>query len=259
MSPTRHALWEVDKTMETLDPPVTDSHGRQITERVASVTFRTDTPLPEGYRDVLALSLQLPDLEGDTLVFPTIQTCEQGEAAWIEVPADGQDGEDLELPAPAFVLTAADGGGHDDVLRGRRQPGGRRATQGGAGGGVERRRRLDDRGPRRGPGRRRAGCDGARAPASPDVTGRRSPARLLLLLVGVAVLLLGPAAPASAHATLIGSDPVEGAVLEAAPEQVRLTFDEAVAAVPDGVQVFDAEGGPVASSAAVTGPSWRSA
>lgn len=113
VSPTRHALWEVDKTMETLDPPVTDSHGRQITERVASVTFRTDTPLPEGYRDVLALSLQLPDLEGDTLVFPTIQTCEQGEAAWIEVPADGQDGEDLELPAPAFVLTAADGGGHD--------------------------------------------------------------------------------------------------------------------------------------------------
>ena len=65
----------------------------------------------------------------------------------------------------------------------------------------------------------------------------------LLLLVGVAVLVLGTAGPASAHATLISTDPVEGAVLEAAPEQVRFTFDEAVVGVPDGVQVFDAEGG----------------
>ena len=112
VTPTRNALWEVDTTMETLDPAVTDSHGRQITERVASVTYRTGTPLPEGYRDVLELSLLLPDLAGETLVFPTIQTCEQGEAAWIEVPADGQDADELELPAPAFVLTAADGDGH---------------------------------------------------------------------------------------------------------------------------------------------------
>lgn len=112
VTPTRNALWDVEKQVETLDPPVTDSHGNQVTERVASVTYRTDTPLPDGYRDVLELSLMLPDLEGDTLVFPTIQTCEQGEAAWIEVPADGQDPETLELPAPAFVLTAAGDGGH---------------------------------------------------------------------------------------------------------------------------------------------------
>lgn len=112
VTPTRHALWEVEKNLEQLDPSVTDSHGRQITERVASVTYRTDSPLPEGYRDVLELSLLLPDLEGETLVFPTIQTCEQGEAAWIEVPAEGQDGEALELPAPSFVLTAPPGDGH---------------------------------------------------------------------------------------------------------------------------------------------------
>ena len=118
VTPTRHALWEVEKNLEQLDPPVTDSHGRQVTERVASVTYRTDSPLPEGYRDVLELSLLLPDLEGETLVFPTIQTCEQGESAWIEVPAEGQDGEALELPAPSFVLTAAadDGDGAPAVI-----------------------------------------------------------------------------------------------------------------------------------------------
>jgi uncharacterized protein YcnI len=106
VSPTRNALWELEKETVQLDPPVTDSHGNQVTERVASITYRTGTPLPDGHRDVFELALQLPDAEGATLVFPTIQTCEQGEAAWIEVPEGGQDPDELELPAPAFVVTA---------------------------------------------------------------------------------------------------------------------------------------------------------
>ena len=112
VAPTRHALWDVEKDVVELDPPVTDSHGNQVTERVASVTYRTDAPLPDGYRDVFELSMQLPEAEGTTLVFPTIQTCEQGEAAWIQVAEDGGSEADLELPAPAFVVTAAEPGGH---------------------------------------------------------------------------------------------------------------------------------------------------
>lgn len=111
-TPTRHALWTVEKQVEKLDPPVTDSHGNQLTERVASITYRTDTPLPDGQREVFELSVQLPDAEGDTLVFPTVQTCEQGESAWIEVAGEGQDEEDLELPAPTVVIGAADADGH---------------------------------------------------------------------------------------------------------------------------------------------------
>jgi uncharacterized protein YcnI len=115
VTPTRTALWEVEKQVERLDPPVADSHGNQVEERVASVTYRTDTPLPNGYRDTFELSVQLPDDEGGTLVFPTIQTCEQGESAWIEVAQDGQDTDELELPAPSFVISAAGEGGHGDV------------------------------------------------------------------------------------------------------------------------------------------------
>lgn len=77
-----------------------------------------------------------------------------------------------------------------------------------------------------------------------------APLALLLLVAG---LLLGTAAPAQAHATLVASDPAEGAVLAAAPERVTFTFTEAVAAVPDGVQVFDAAGDRVAADASVTG------
>lgn len=114
VTPTRNALWEVEKQVVKLAEPLTDGHGNQVTERVASVTYRTDAPLPDGYRDVFELSLQLPQAEGDTLVFPIVQTCERGESAWIEVAADGQDEADLELPAPTIVLSAAEGGGHHD-------------------------------------------------------------------------------------------------------------------------------------------------
>ncbi len=107
VTPTRHAFWEVDKGVEQLDPPVTDAHGNEITERVATVTYTATTPLPDGYRDAFELSVQLPDDEGRVLAFPTVQTCEEGESAWIEVPADGQSEEDLELPAPSLTLTPA--------------------------------------------------------------------------------------------------------------------------------------------------------
>nr|WP_232523473.1 copper resistance protein CopC [Nocardioides sp. MAH-18] len=72
------------------------------------------------------------------------------------------------------------------------------------------------------------------------------------MLVVVAALLLGTAPPAQAHATLVASDPAEGAVLAVAPERVTFTFTESVAAVPDGVQVFDATGDRVAAEASVT-------
>ena len=70
--------------------------------------------------------------------------------------------------------------------------------------------------------------------------------------------MIGAAAPASAHATLVSTDPAEGAVLATAPDQVTFTFDESVQLVPDGLQAFDAAGDPVeikgsASGAEVTG------
>ena len=69
----------------------------------------------------------------------------------------------------------------------------------------------------------------------------------------MSAMVLGSAGPAAAHATLVSSDPAQGAVLEAPPERIRLTFSETVTAVPDGVQVFDADGGSVPSADAVRG------
>ncbi|GAA4752025.1 hypothetical protein GCM10025783_25840 [Amnibacterium soli] len=68
--------------------------------------------------------------------------------------------------------------------------------------------------------------------------GRSALVRRLLpgLLLAVLALLLLPAAPASAHAVLVSSDPADGARVEAAPAAVRLTFDEAVS-LPPGATV----------------------
>ncbi len=78
-------------------------------------------------------------------------------------------------------------------------------------------------------------------------------ARLLaaLLLPLASVLVLGAAAPAAAHATLVATDPAEGAVLATAPSAVTFSFNESVIGVPAGVTVFDATGTEIASSATV--------
>ncbi|MGW7426017.1 copper resistance CopC/CopD family protein [Streptomyces sp. NPDC054813] len=70
----------------------------------------------------------------------------------------------------------------------------------------------------------------------------RSLLALLAVLVGA---LLGGAAPASAHATLTGSDPRDGGVLKTAPKQVTATFDESVTLVEDSLRVVDPDGRPV--------------
>ncbi|MBA2945445.1 copper resistance CopC/CopD family protein [Streptomyces himalayensis] len=65
---------------------------------------------------------------------------------------------------------------------------------------------------------------------------------LLMLLLAVTGALLAGAAPASAHAALLGSDPKQGAVVETAPKQVSLTFSEDVALSDGSIRVLDPAG-----------------
>ena len=56
--------------------------------------------------------------------------------------------------------------------------------------------------------------------------------------MGLTLVLAGPAAPAAAHATLIGSDPANGAILNEPPRQLVLTFTEPVRLLPDRITVI---------------------
>ncbi|MFJ2758890.1 copper resistance CopC/CopD family protein [Nocardioides sp. NPDC087217] len=86
-----------------------------------------------------------------------------------------------------------------------------------------------------------------------DRSGRRALGRLLVVLAAAAYAVLLSTSPAQAHATLIGTDPEEGAVLDQAPETITFTFDEAVTLPPAGVTVYDAKGEEVTSEATASG------
>ncbi|WP_165570539.1 copper resistance protein CopC [Aeromicrobium sp. IC_218] len=70
------------------------------------------------------------------------------------------------------------------------------------------------------------------------------PVRLGLALALTAVLVAVGAGPASAHASLLSTDPADGTTVEAVPEQVTLTFNENIGnpayvaiTAPDGEQL----------------------
>lgn len=106
VTPSVNPNWTVETVMVQLDTPITDSHGTEITERVGQVVYTAITPLPDHLRDAFELSVRLPEeAAGQTLAFPSVQTCEQGETAWVQLAADGQSGEELEAPAPLFTVT----------------------------------------------------------------------------------------------------------------------------------------------------------
>lgn len=130
VTPTVNPGWEVEMVNEELAEPVDDGHGGELTERVDQVVYTTDDPLPSNLRDTFELSLQLPEsTAGQDLVFPTVQTCPDGEAAWVQVAEEGSDGEELDMPAPVLSVTEAATG--DEGAEGG-DPEATAATQGGA-------------------------------------------------------------------------------------------------------------------------------
>ncbi|OLT52616.1 DUF1775 domain-containing protein [Cellulosimicrobium sp. CUA-896] len=265
VAPAVHPGWDVEKVMQDLETPVDDGHGGEYTERVAEVVYTAKTPVPNGYRDSFELSLKLPDAAGETLDFPTVQTCEEGETAWVEIPAEGQTSDDLESPArrsssprptPLPMLRRR----RRRTRRRKRSP--RRARR------RTTRRRTRPRTTRPRPSSRgspslwappasRSGRSRSRARAAPRADGpmtrtarrpvpHRAPA--LAVVVAAAALLLAVLAggPAAAHAVLLGTDPEDGTVLDAPPDDLTITFNEPVRAVESGTTLLSADGAEVA-------------
>lgn len=110
VTPVFAAGWSIEIEKEELDEPIEGSHGTTITERTATVTFAADEPIENGIYGMVSLRLSLPqESAGETIFFPVIQECEDGEHAWIEIPQEGEDPHDLEEPAPGIEVTAPEG------------------------------------------------------------------------------------------------------------------------------------------------------
>ncbi len=80
------------------------------------------------------------------------------------------------------------------------------------------------------------------------------------LLIGLFAVLLGPAAPASAHAALATSDPASGTIVPDAPNKITLRFTESVQLLNGKIQVLAPDGSradqgePTAEGSTVTIP-----
>lgn len=109
----RSPFWTSEVKMRTLDEPIEGGHGDKITEVASEVVYTAETPLPDGDLDILPASIRWPDTEGPVYM-PIVQDCEGGASSgWIEVPAEGESGDELEMPAPMVELAPAGGHGHD--------------------------------------------------------------------------------------------------------------------------------------------------
>ncbi|WP_185973143.1 YcnI family protein [Aeromicrobium piscarium] len=98
VTPTAHPGWEISTVTN-------DDH-------VDQVVFTADQPLEDGIRDTFELALPLPETAGEEVVFPILQTCEEGETAWTETSSEGED--EPAHPAPYLTLTEADASAGDE-------------------------------------------------------------------------------------------------------------------------------------------------
>jgi copper transport protein len=57
--------------------------------------------------------------------------------------------------------------------------------------------------------------------------------------------IAGGSAPAAAHAYVVDTDPLDGSVLTASPDRLRVTFNESIRLPSDAVELYDSTGKPV--------------
>jgi uncharacterized protein YcnI len=99
--------WTATYTKAPLAEPF-ESYGKSITEYVDTVTWTAQgEPLPDDQFMRFGISMKVPDLAGEDLLLPTVQTCVDGtQEAWIDSDPEA------DSPAPRVALTASEGGGH---------------------------------------------------------------------------------------------------------------------------------------------------
>ena len=113
-SPTTQLTFDIPESIASVSPTLNPNYTiEKVVEgdRTAQVVYTAITPVEDGYRDTIELSLRLPeDAEGETLAFPVLQTCAEGETDWSEVAEEGE--AEPESPAPTIVVTEATGDEH---------------------------------------------------------------------------------------------------------------------------------------------------
>jgi periplasmic copper chaperone A len=117
ITPQVNPGWDIEVTTEELPEPIDDGEGGELTERDSVVTYTAQpgNELPPSYRTQFTLGFRTPETPGEYLFFKTVQTCVEGETAWIEEYTG--EGEEPEHPSPVVLVTEAEpeGGEADEA------------------------------------------------------------------------------------------------------------------------------------------------
>ena len=106
--PTLNPNWTVEAVPAVVEEPSVDASGDSVSERIGQIVYTAKSPIPDGVRDTLEVQVRLPeDAAGDSLTFPVLQSCEEGENNWNEVTEEGE--EEPEFAAPFIAVTEATG------------------------------------------------------------------------------------------------------------------------------------------------------
>lgn len=113
-SPTTALTFDIPESIDSVSPTLNPNYAIEKVadgDRTAQVVYTAITPVEDGFRDTIELSVRLPDdAAGETLEFPVLQTCEVGVTNWNQVAEEGE--EEPESPAPTIVVTEATGDEH---------------------------------------------------------------------------------------------------------------------------------------------------
>lgn len=111
-SPTTALTFDIPESIQSVSPTLNPNWTIEKIadgDRTSQVVYTAVAPVADGYRDTVELSLQLPeDAAGETLAFPVLQSCVDGETDWSELAEEGA--AEPERPAPTVVVTEASGG-----------------------------------------------------------------------------------------------------------------------------------------------------
>ena len=103
VKPMPKAGWELETVMDKYDRPY-DYYGSELTEGVRQIEW-SGGRLRDDFYDEFVFVARLTDFEpGTVLHFPTVQECAGAVHRWIEIPAAGQDPDDLDEPAPQLTI-----------------------------------------------------------------------------------------------------------------------------------------------------------
>ena len=84
-----------------------DLYGTPVSEGVKEIKW-SGGELPDEFYDEFVFRVMLTEelAAAKTVYFPVVQECGEAAERWIEIPAEGQDPEKLEYPAPGVKMIA---------------------------------------------------------------------------------------------------------------------------------------------------------